>query len=389
MGATDCNHEPLRLAIAAQGPGSRSKNLPVCVDSDAVTDCSVHVVTPKNGLVNTDPASPADYNSAVMAWDPRPARRRVALRRAGAAPIRCRIGSMVTSSSVVSVDVDRERALAYRLRALDLDGPSGRRVHRRPDRARDPRHRRAGHAAGVGPALARLATGRRARPVRGRPGAGWCGRRGALRTSTGRPTCPASPTRSGRSANGTVVNRLISGGKALASSDIAPLDGFAIAVAGMAEVVTGPMTKPEASAALTEHLPDELSGFCEPCGSVHVYEMVFRNAALPAGIGLVAGARPLTLAPITGWPGSSPDRGATADLLSAFLAVARTSRRRRGRRVPRVDPSRGRGRRGVAGRADRGHGRRPSGLVPRGRARRAAGHRSGRPGEPRPARRPW
>ena len=68
MGATDCNHEPLRLAIAAQGPTSRSKNLPVCVDSDATPDCSVHVVTPKNGLVNTDPASPADYNSAVMDW---------------------------------------------------------------------------------------------------------------------------------------------------------------------------------------------------------------------------------------------------------------------------------------------------------------------------------
>ena len=35
MGCTDCIHEPMRAAIAAQGPTSRSKNLPVCVDDDA------------------------------------------------------------------------------------------------------------------------------------------------------------------------------------------------------------------------------------------------------------------------------------------------------------------------------------------------------------------
>lgn len=68
MGNTDCNHQPLAAAIAAQGPTSRSLNLPLCVDSDATPDCSLHVVTPKAGLTNTDPASPADYNAAAMAW---------------------------------------------------------------------------------------------------------------------------------------------------------------------------------------------------------------------------------------------------------------------------------------------------------------------------------
>ncbi len=68
MGATDCNHQPLAAAIAAQGPTSRSKNLPVCVDDDAVPDCSLHVVTTHAGLTNTDPASPADYVGAVVAW---------------------------------------------------------------------------------------------------------------------------------------------------------------------------------------------------------------------------------------------------------------------------------------------------------------------------------
>jgi hypothetical protein len=68
LGYTDCIHEPMRLAIAAQGAASRSMNLPVCVDDDPTPDCSVHVVTNKVGLTNTDPASPADYLTAIMIW---------------------------------------------------------------------------------------------------------------------------------------------------------------------------------------------------------------------------------------------------------------------------------------------------------------------------------
>jgi hypothetical protein len=68
MGYTDCIHEPLRQAIAAQGPTSKSRNLPVCVDNDGTPDCSVHVVTNKPNLVNTDPQSPADFDSAIIDW---------------------------------------------------------------------------------------------------------------------------------------------------------------------------------------------------------------------------------------------------------------------------------------------------------------------------------
>jgi hypothetical protein len=68
MGMTDCVHEPLRRAIAAQGPTSKSMNLPLCVDNDPVKDCSVHVVTNKPGLVNTDPSSPPDYLTTIMSW---------------------------------------------------------------------------------------------------------------------------------------------------------------------------------------------------------------------------------------------------------------------------------------------------------------------------------
>ena len=68
MGAADCAHEPLRAAIAGLGPGSKSRNLRVCVSpASAPGSCATHVVTNKNGT-NTDPAEPADYNGAILDW---------------------------------------------------------------------------------------------------------------------------------------------------------------------------------------------------------------------------------------------------------------------------------------------------------------------------------
>jgi hypothetical protein len=68
MGAADCRHELLRAAIAGSGAGSRSANLAVCVTPAGGPACSVHVVTTRKNGVNTDPAAPADYQSAVLTW---------------------------------------------------------------------------------------------------------------------------------------------------------------------------------------------------------------------------------------------------------------------------------------------------------------------------------
>jgi hypothetical protein len=69
MGYTDCIHEPMRRVIAAEGPSSRSMNLPVCVSTATAPDaCSVHVTLDRDGAVNTDPQSPSDYQGAAMAW---------------------------------------------------------------------------------------------------------------------------------------------------------------------------------------------------------------------------------------------------------------------------------------------------------------------------------
>jgi acetyl esterase/lipase len=68
MGYTDCIHEPMRQAIAAEGPTSRSRNLPVCVTPAGGDPCSTHVVTTKPNAVNTDPQTPADFLSVIVDW---------------------------------------------------------------------------------------------------------------------------------------------------------------------------------------------------------------------------------------------------------------------------------------------------------------------------------
>lgn len=69
MGAAECRHAPLRLAIEAQGPQSRSEDMAVCVEgSDAGRPCDLHVVSTRAHGVNTDPGAPADYEAAILAW---------------------------------------------------------------------------------------------------------------------------------------------------------------------------------------------------------------------------------------------------------------------------------------------------------------------------------
>jgi len=69
MQAADCNHEPMRLAIAGLDAGSRSLAMGVCVEgNDTATPCDRHVVTAGVNLVNTDPSQPTDYQAAILTW---------------------------------------------------------------------------------------------------------------------------------------------------------------------------------------------------------------------------------------------------------------------------------------------------------------------------------
>lgn len=68
LGATECMHRPLTLAIEGLGVGARSANLPLCVEGpDPTTACDKHVVTKENGT-NTLAGSPANYNAAIWSW---------------------------------------------------------------------------------------------------------------------------------------------------------------------------------------------------------------------------------------------------------------------------------------------------------------------------------
>ena len=70
----------------------------------------------------------------------------------------------------------------------------------------------------------------------------------------------------------------------------------------LAEVVTEPMTKGAASAAVTTLLPDALLRDCRPCACVHVNEQLMRLSAFPVGVGLDPTGKTLLLTPPpSGW----------------------------------------------------------------------------------------
>jgi hypothetical protein len=68
LSAADCHHEPMRRAIEALGPGSKSVNMRLCVSpAGHPGTCTLHTPT-NDDLPNTDPAWPSDANTAAMGW---------------------------------------------------------------------------------------------------------------------------------------------------------------------------------------------------------------------------------------------------------------------------------------------------------------------------------
>ncbi|CAN5415201.1 hypothetical protein BH10ACT3_BH10ACT3_11180 [soil metagenome] len=64
-----CNHELMRLAIAGQGPASRSVSLGLCVDdASRPGPCDRHSPTNQSEALNTDPDTPADFNATILEW---------------------------------------------------------------------------------------------------------------------------------------------------------------------------------------------------------------------------------------------------------------------------------------------------------------------------------
>ena len=78
-----------------------------------------------------------------------------------------------------------------------------------------------------------------------------------------------------------------------------PLQAYRVVSGAMRAAITAPTVKGAASAAVTAAIPAQYSGFCRGCDSVHVREMLFRVAALPAAIGLVPDTKPVVLEPLS------------------------------------------------------------------------------------------
>lgn len=94
--------------------------------------------------------------------------------------------------------------------------------------------------------------------------------------------------------------RLVGDTPRLVGAGAKPLNAYRAAVKALRRVVTGPLVKGEASAAATRVLRRKYSGHGQGCRSTHVRELLFRLAALPAGVGLVPDTRPVVLAPLAG-----------------------------------------------------------------------------------------
>ncbi len=112
------------------------------------------------------------------------------------------------------------------------------------------------------------------------------------------------------------VAMLAGSGKALAARGTPSLEALDVVAAAMRRLVSGPTPKAELSTALTAALDPRYVTFCAPCGVDHVPELLFRTAALPAGLGLVPG-RAATLEPLR--PVSDPPTITREHLVTAFL----------------------------------------------------------------------
>jgi hypothetical protein len=98
------------------------------------------------------------------------------------------------------------------------------------------------------------------------------------------------------------------------------------ATGAMIDVLTEPMTKAAASAAVTELIDEPLGFWCKACQATHIYDSLFRLAAGLAGAWLDTDASPTLLTPLPGWSRPVFDPAKRAELVRSclrFLGPAR------------------------------------------------------------------
>jgi Winged helix DNA-binding domain len=98
-------------------------------------------------------------------------------------------------------------------------------------------------------------------------------------------------------------------------------EALTTAAHAMRATVEHPTTKGAASAAVTARIPAALSRWCQPCRSTHIFESLFRMAALPAGLRLEPDVMPATLVPLADWPGPPTEQTGVSWLITTYLRL--------------------------------------------------------------------
>ena len=111
--------------------------------------------------------------------------------------------------------------------------------------------------------------------------------------------------------------RIYGAARLLRAAGIGALAALDTVADAMRAVVRGPMVKGEVSARLTALLEPPYLRFCRPCGATHPHEMTFRLAALRAGLELQAGTSPPVLQPVPGLV-PAPQVSAPYDVVRAY-----------------------------------------------------------------------
>ncbi len=115
------------------------------------------------------------------------------------------------------------------------------------------------------------------------------------------------------------VNRLAGTGQQFRTDGTDPVEALRVTAEAMAAATTEPTTKGEVSTEVSAHLPEAYITWCRPCQAHHLGDQLMRLAGLPAGLRLVPGASPATLAPIARWPGVPAEQSGADELAAAYL----------------------------------------------------------------------
>jgi hypothetical protein len=128
-------------------------------------------------------------------------------------------------------------------------------------------------------------------------------------------------------SNRDAAKRIFDAAKPLKAAGIGILSGLTEVATQLRAVVTKPMVKGEVSTELTKRLSQPFVRWCVPCQAVHSWEQPFRLGALYAGLELEPGTSPPVMRRIPNWPERKPgpalDPGAAPARLQPIRAYLR------------------------------------------------------------------